>query len=76
MVKVNKGKDFIERTFWTLAEFAIGTGLADKIVGDPTSWWTPLFIGAVAALKILVAQHLGKHPTGDAIPGGVIETQP
>lgn len=76
MVKVNKFKDFVERLFWTLAEFGVALPVANWIVGDPLSWWTPIFMGALAALKIAVAQHVGDHGSGDAIPGGVIETSP
>ena len=73
-MRVNKAKDFLERVGWTLAEFAVALPLANWIFGDPLSWWTPLIIGAVASLKVAVAQHVGKHADGAAIPGGVIET--
>jgi hypothetical protein len=72
-MRVNKAKDYIERAAWTLIEFVAGVGIADKATGDPLSWWTPLFIGAVATAKILIAQRAGKHDDGAAIPGGVIE---
>lgn len=74
-MRVNKAKDWFERVFWTLAEFGVALPLANWLTGDPLSWWTPLLLGAVAGLKVAVAQHVGKHADGAAIPGGVIESQ-
>lgn len=70
---VNRAKDFIERSVWTLIEFVGGIALGEVVVGDPLSFWTPLFIGIITACKIAAAQHFGRHDDGAAIPGGVIE---
>lgn len=72
-MKVNRGKDFAERLVWTLIELVGGLGAGAVIVGDPLSWWTPLFTGVITACKVAAAQHFGKHDDGAAIPGGVIE---
>lgn len=73
MVKVNRAKDYVERVGWTLAEVAIALPLTEWLTGDALSWWTPVVLGAIASLKVLVAQHAGRHDDGAAIPGGVIE---
>jgi hypothetical protein len=74
-MQVNRLKDFIERVAWTAiyaaAAAALGTDFSDwaltgKIVG---------IAALTAALKVIVAQQVGTRGSGDAIPGGVIETK-
>jgi hypothetical protein len=77
-VKINRVKDFIERAGWTFAEALIGLGLLDQITNgiNLSLWhWFLASVGAavVATVKVLIAQNVGTHKDGSAIPGGVIE---
>lgn len=78
-MKVNKLKDWFERVVWTFLEVEISLGLLDWIsAGYNINLWHQLIasLGAatVATVKVLLAQRLGDHGNGDAIPGGVIES--
>lgn len=80
-VVVNRAKDFIDRVGWTFVEAYIGLGAIDWISnGINLSLWHSLLGGlgaaAAATIKVLLAQRVGTHGSGDAIPGGVIETKP
>lgn len=76
MVRVNRVADFVERVGWTTIQAASAAALT-AISSPDLTWDTGLkmvgIAAAVAALKVIVAQNIGKTPTGDAIPGGVIE---
>ena len=81
MVVVNKLKDFIDRVGWTFIEAYIGLGAIDWISnGINISLLHNLYAGLGAAtaatIKVLIAQRIGQHGSGDAVPGGVIENQP
>lgn len=74
-MQVNRIKDFVERVTWAAiiaaAAVALATGFDDwtltaKAVG---------IAALTAALKVIVAQQVGTRGSGDAIPGGVIETK-
>lgn len=81
MIKVNKAKDLIERVGWTFVEAYIGLGALDWITNGINlnlvhQLYGGLGAAAVAAIKVLLSQRVGAHGSGDAIPGGVIETKP
>jgi hypothetical protein len=73
---VNQAKDLIERVAWTFIEVEISLGLLDWLAGGfNINLWHQLIasLGAavVATAKVLLAQNVGKHNDGAAIPGGV-----
>jgi hypothetical protein len=77
-MQVNKAKDFVERVAWTFFQAEIGLGLLDWLSGGINlSFWHTVYasLGAAAAatIKVLLAQNLGKHPDGAAIPGGITD---
>lgn len=81
IINVNKAKDFIERVAWTFFEVEIGLGLLDWLSkGINLSFLHVLYgsLGAAAAatIKVLLAQRVGVHNSGDAIPGTIYETKP
>lgn len=73
-MRVNQAKDFAERVGWTAIYFAAGALLAWIETDDPWSWHTFANGMLVAVLKVIIAQRVGTRGSGDAIPGGVIET--
>ena len=80
IVKINQAKDFIERVVWTFIEAYIGLGLIDWINGGINlSLWHQIVAGfsaaVVATIKVLIAQQVGRHKDGAAIPGGVIQAE-
>lgn len=73
-MRVNKVRDFIERTGWTAiqaAAAALITALSDPQVDWNTALRFVATTAALAALKVIVAQQVGNNGSGDAIPGGV-----
>jgi hypothetical protein len=77
-MKVNKTKDFIERVAWAFIQAEIALGALDWISsGINLALIHQLEVSAGAAVaatvKVLIAQNVGKHGDGAAIPGGVIE---
>jgi hypothetical protein len=78
---VNQGKDFIERVGWTFLEVEISLGVLDWLsqglnVNFVHQLYASLGAALAATIKVLLAQRVGTHGSGDAIPGGVIETKP
>jgi hypothetical protein len=75
MVTVNRVKDFIERVAWTAIAGAAAAALATGF----DNWNLTAKVAGIAALtsalKVIVAQNVGTHNDGAAIPGGVIETK-
>jgi hypothetical protein len=79
-VKVNRTLDFIERVAWTFFEAEIGLGLLDWLSnGINLAFVHQVYISlgaaAAATIKVLIAQRVGRHKLGDAIPGGVLEVE-
>lgn len=73
---VNKWKDFLERVAWTFFQAEISLGLLDwmsKGINLSFVHTVYLSLGAAAAatIKVLLAQNLGQHNDGAAIPGGI-----
>lgn len=73
-MKVNKLRDFAERTGWTFIQATAAAGLT--ALTTPSLSWTAAIkfvvtAGVLAALKVIVAQQAGSNGSGDAIPGGV-----
>lgn len=78
-MRVNKVKDFIERVAWTFLQVEIALGALDWLAkGINLSLVHELYVSLGAALaatiKVLIAQQVGRHGDGAAIPGGVLET--
>ena len=77
-VTVNQVKDFIERAGWTFIEVEIGLGALDWLSNGINLSFLHLLYGSLGAalaatIKVLIAQRVGTHNDGSAIPGGVIE---
>lgn len=72
-MKINRVKDFLERVGWTAIQAGIGAAL-DELTSGHITWRAILYAALAAALKVVAAQNLGKHPDGAAIPGGIIKT--
>lgn len=72
-MKVNRGKDFAERVGWTLLQVTAGALLSLLQTGEVLAVRTIIYTVGIAALKVIVAQQVGQHGDGAAIPGGVIE---
>jgi hypothetical protein len=77
-VKINKTKDWLERTAWTFGEAYIALGALDWISNGINlsllhQFYASLGAAVVATIKVLFAQRVGAHDDGAAIPGGVIE---
>lgn len=75
VIDINKDKDFIERVGWTAIQVAGGLLLTDLESGHIIIWQAILQAAALAALKVIIAQRVGQHPDGSAIPGGVIDVK-
>lgn len=78
---MNRAKDLIERVGWTFIQAEISLGLLDWLaqgINLSTLHTIYLSLGAaiVATVKVLIAQNVGQHHDGAAIPGGVIVTTP
>lgn len=78
MVKLDKVKDFIERVGWTFIQVEIGLGALDWLSKGVNLSFLHILYGSLGAalaatIKVLLAQNVGKHPDGAAIPGGVLE---
>ncbi|HVL53949.1 MAG TPA: hypothetical protein VM344_06775 [Vitreimonas sp.] len=71
-VRVNRMLDFVERVGWTAIQAAAGA-LLDVLTTGELTWRAVGYAVAIAALKVIVAQRFGDTPTGDAIPGRVID---
>ena len=75
-MRVNKWKDFAEAVGWTAIQAAAGAVIT--VLAMDLGWEEALsFVGIatlVAACKVIVAQQYGDRSSGDAIPGGVVET--
>ena len=74
-MKINQGRDFVERVGWTIVQAVAGALLDLLVSGHVVVWRTALYAALIAALKVIVAQRYGSSRLGDAIPGGVIETK-
>lgn len=77
-MKVNKTRDWIERTAWTFINTFVGLILADNLLGSFNIDAAHKLEGAALAallttVKVFAAQRVGQHDDGAAIPGGVIE---
>jgi hypothetical protein len=77
-MKVNKLKDFVERAGWTFIEAEIALGALDWLSNGINlslahQLYTSLGAALAATAKVLIAQNIGRHSDGAAIPGGVIE---
>lgn len=77
-VQINRTKDLVERVGWTFIQAEIALGALDWLSkGINLSLWHTVYasLGAAAAatIKVLIAQSMGNHKDGSAIPGGVIE---
>ena len=80
-VQINRAKDLIERVGWTFLEAEIGLGALDWLAGGINlslvhQLWVSLGAAAAATIKVLIAQGIGRHRDGSAIPGGVIKALP
>jgi hypothetical protein len=78
IVTIDQVKDFVERVAWTFIEAYIGLGLIDWLSGGINlSLWHQIVAGfsaaAIATVKVIIAQRIGTHKDGAAIPGGVIK---
>lgn len=72
-MKVNQGKDFIERVGWTAIYGAAGAFIDWAATGNPWSWRTYAIAIGLAVAKVVIAQQVGTRGSGDAIPGGVLK---
>src|SRR4051794_2555439 len=72
-VVVNRWRDFVDRVGWTAAQAAGGVLLSWLESGRVVVWQALLQAAAIAALKVVVAQNVGNHNDGSAIPGGVLK---
>lgn len=72
-MRVNKFKDFAERVVWTAVQAAAAAALATGFDNWNLTGKVAGIAAVVAALKVIVAQNVGTHDDGAAIPGGVIE---
>ncbi len=80
LVSIDKSKDFIERVGWTGIQAFVGVIVAGMIKnGTDIEWrqvvYAALISAGVAAGKVILAQNVGDHPDGSAIPGGVIQVE-
>jgi len=80
-VTVNKTKDLIERVVWTFLQAELALGALDWLASGfnlnfAHQLYASLGAALAATIKVLIAQRVGQHQDGAAIPGGVIETKP
>jgi len=80
-IEFNKTKDLVERVGWTFIQAYISLGLLDWLgsgfnLNFAHQLYASLGAALAATIKVLIAQHYGTRNSGDAIPGGVIETKP
>lgn len=76
-MKINKTRDWLERTAWTFINTFVGLVIADNLLGSFSIDAVHKLEGAALAaflttVKVLVAQQ--GHDDGAAIPGGVIDS--
>ena len=76
MQQVDKTKDLVERVVWTFIQAEIALGALDWLSnGINLSFWHQIYASLGAALaatiKVFIAQNVGQHPDGAAIPGGI-----
>ena len=76
---VDQIRDLVERVAWTFLEAEVSLGLLDWVSqGYSLKLWHQIVasLGAATAatIKVLIAQRVGKHNDGAAIPGGVIRS--
>jgi hypothetical protein len=74
-MQVNRIKDFIERVGWTAIYGAAAAFIDWATTGDAWSGRTFVIAIGLAVCKVVIAQNFGTRNSGDAIPGGVIETK-
>jgi hypothetical protein len=76
-MKVNKTRDWLERTFWTFLNTLLGLLTAQTFMNIDLSLVHQLGAAALAAafttVKTLAAQRASKDDSGAAIPGGITE---
>lgn len=74
LVKYSRLKDWLERTGWTILQAGAGVML-DQMISGRITWHAILYAGAIAGLKVVIAQRVGSTPTGELIPGGIAEVE-
>jgi hypothetical protein len=74
-VVVNRWKDFLERVGWTIMYGAAAAFIDWATTGNPWSWRTFAIAVGLAVAKVGIAQNVGDHNDGSAIPGGVLKTK-
>jgi hypothetical protein len=80
-VQINQVKDLVERVGWTFIQAEIALGALDWLASGINlstlhTFYVSLGAALAATIKVLIAQRVGQHRDGAAIPGGVIETPP
>ena len=74
--RVNRLKDWAERTFWTFANTWLGLVTVSSFTAINLDALHQLEVSLAAAafttVKTLAAQHVGSSSDGAAIPGGII----
>jgi hypothetical protein len=73
-MQVNRIKDFVERVVWTAVQAAAAAALATGFDNWNLTGKVAGLAALAAALKVVIAQNIGTRGSGDAIPGGVVET--
>lgn len=68
---VDKARDFIERVAWTAIQSAAAAALATGFADWSLTGKVVAIAALVSALKVIVAQNVGSHSDGSAIPGGI-----
>lgn len=61
--------DLAERAGWTLAEAAVGFAITETSSLDTV--YAPVIATALAALKGIIAKHIGKKDTAATLPASV-----
>jgi hypothetical protein len=76
-MKINKTRDWLERTFWTFVNTFLGLLTAQTFTNIDLSTVHKLEAAGLAAafttIKTVAAQRASKDDSGAAIPGGITD---